>query len=122
MLKVRHIARVCHAVNRAYCAALGDHSQPEWGAAPQWQRESAIKGVEFALAYPDSKPSDSHESWLAQKRAEGWKYGPVKDAEKKEHPCFVPYDQLPQEQRAKDYIFLSVVRAMHELNAEPGDA
>lgn len=106
------IARVCHEVNRAYCAALGDHSQPAWQDAPEWQRDSAYKGVMHTLGNPDAKPSDSHESWLAEKRAAGWKYGPVKDPEKKEHPCFVPYDDLPAEQKAKDFIFQAVVRAL----------
>lgn len=38
--------------------------------------------------------------------------GPVKDAEKKEHPCIVPYDQLPLDQRMKDYIFAGIVHAI----------
>ena len=106
------IARVCHEVNRAYCAALGDHSQVAWIDAPQWQRDSAIAGVEFIRTHPDAKPSASHKSWLKQKEADGWKFGAVKDAEKKEHPCFVPYDELPVEQKAKDHIFGAIVRAM----------
>jgi hypothetical protein len=36
----------------------------------------------------------------------------VKNVEKKEHPCFVAYSQLSPEQRAKDLIFVSVVRAI----------
>lgn len=109
---VQDIARVCHEVNRAYCASLGDHSQPAWENAPDWQRASAINGVEFTLAHPDAKPSDSHVSWLAEKERDGWKYGPVKDAVTKEHPCFVPYDDLQVEQRTKDYLFQAVVRSM----------
>lgn len=106
------IAAVCHETNRAYCAALGDNSQPAWADAPEWQRTSAIKGVEFHLANPGSPPSRSHEEWLKEKEATGWKYGPVKDPEKKEHPCFVPYDQLPPEQRIKDSLFIAVVDAL----------
>lgn len=106
------IAKVCHEVNRAYCASLGDHSQPAWDDAPDWQRKSAIAGVEYTRANPQAKPSDSHGSWLAEKQADGWKYGPVKDSDKKEHPCFVPYDDLPPEQKAKDYLFQAVVRAL----------
>ncbi len=106
------IAKVCHEANRAYCATLGDSSQPPWEDAPAWQRESAIKGVDHALANAGAKPSDSHQSWLREKEAAGWKYGPVKDPEKREHPCFVAYDQLPPEQRAKDALFLAVVRAL----------
>jgi hypothetical protein len=56
-------------------------------------------------------PSASHESWLEEKRADGWKYGPVKDAAKKEHPCFMPYDGLPVDQRLKDYLFSAIVEA-----------
>lgn len=104
------LARLAHEVNRAYCAALGDTSQASWDDAPQWQKDSAIKGVEFHLADPNSKPEDSHNSWLEQKRLDGWKYGEVKDAEKKEHPCFVPYEELPASQKAKDYLFIAVVR------------
>ncbi|MCE2579581.1 hypothetical protein LDL36_13980 [Komagataeibacter sp. FNDCR1] len=108
------IAKICHEVNRAYCAALGDHSQPAWNDAPEWQRSSAIKGVEFTIANPDAPPSASHDSWLKEKRETGWKYGPVKDPERKEHPCFVPYDALPLEQKVKDYLFQAVVRASQE--------
>lgn len=106
------IARVCHEVNRAYCASIGDHSQLRWEDAPDWQKQSAVNGVSFTLASPDAKPSDSHVSWLAEKERDGWKYGPVKDPAKKEHPCFVPYDELPVEQRTKDYLFQAVVRAL----------
>lgn len=111
-MTVEQIAQVCHEANRAYCATLGDFSQDPWHLAPEWQRSSAIKGVEHALSNPNAKPSDSHESWLAEKRADGWAYGPVKDPEHKLHPCFVSYDELPPEQKAKDALFLAVVRAL----------
>jgi hypothetical protein len=113
-MDVQAIAKVCHEANRAYCAGLGDNSQPAWNDAPEWQKQSAINGVNHALTAPAAAPSDSHESWLAEKRAAGWKYGPVKDPEKKEHPCFVPYEQLPDEQKRKDTLFLAVVRALRD--------
>ncbi len=106
------IARVCHEVNKAYCEALGDTSQPPWDEAPDWQRQSAVNGVQFHLDNPHAKASASHESWLEEKRQSGWAYGEVKDPEKKEHPCFVPFDALPREQQAKDFIFKGVVDAL----------
>ena len=106
------IGRVCHEVNRAYCLALGDMSQRPWADAPQWQRDSAIKGVEFHLANPDASPAASHDAWLAVKIADGWKYGPVKDAAKKEHPCFCTFSELPPSQQAKDFIFRAIVHAL----------
>jgi RyR domain len=107
------IARVCHEVNRAYCAAIGDNSQPTWEAAEQWQRDSAIMGVKATIARPDGKPEDSHTNWLAHKKSEGWTYGPKKDPATKQHPCMVPYDQLPAEQRVKDHLFIAVVRTLN---------
>lgn len=104
------IAEICHEANRAYCAALGDHSQLPWAEAPQWQRDSAIAGVNAIIDNPAQSPGASHASWLAQKEREGWKYGPVKDVEKKEHPCFVPYEDLPPDQKAKDYIFVAIAK------------
>lgn len=109
---VRKVAKVCHEANRAYCESIGDHSQLSWEVAPDWQKSSAIKGVEFCIANPDAPASSNHDSWLEEKRKNGWKYGPVKDADKKEHPCFVPYDELPPEQKAKDYLFKAVCSAL----------
>lgn len=110
-----NIARIAHEINRAYCAALGDVLQVTWEDAPEWQKASALAGVDMHLANPDATPENSHESWLAQKLAEGWKYGPVKDAEKKEHPCCVPYAELPSEQKAKDYLFRATVHLMKDI-------
>jgi hypothetical protein len=106
------IARVCHEVNRAYCEALGDFSQPVWEEAEEWQRQSAFNGVEMHLQNPTAGPEQSHESWLAEKEANGWTFGEVKDAKKKTHPCMVPFSRLPVEQQAKDYIFRAIVHAL----------
>ena len=114
-LSIEEIAKVCHEANRGYCKALGDDSQLPWDEAPQWVKTSAINGVRFHLDNPNAGPSGSHENWLKEKEKEGWKYGEVKDPEKKEHPCFVPYDQLPKEQQAKDYIFTAIVKSLSSL-------
>lgn len=111
------IASICHEANRAFCKTLGDYSQPAWEDAPQWQKDSAIKGVELHASNQYSSASDSHDSWYREKEKEGWKYGPVKDSEKKEHPCFLPYNELPVEQQVKDFIFIGIVHAIvHESN------
>lgn len=118
-MKRELIARVAHEINRAYCASQGDTTQPAWEEAPDWQKDSALAGVDMHLANPDATPEQSHESWLAQKTSDGWKYGEVKDAEKKEHPCFKPYAELPDAQKAKDYLFKAVVALTKDL---PDDA
>lgn len=111
-MTVQDIARVAHELNKAYCESIGDNSQPDWDNAPEWQKSSAVNGVEFHINNPEASPSSSHESWMKQKTEEGWKYGPVKDADKKEHPCYVPYEELPVEQKAKDYIFKQTIHSL----------
>lgn len=106
--RIAMIASIAHEANRAYCTALGDSSQPRWVAAPQWQKDSAIAGVEAHLA-SDLTPEQSHEAWLAHKKADGWVYGPVKDAATKQHPCCVPYSELPEDQQVKDRLFGAIV-------------
>lgn len=106
------IAKVAHEINAAYCLAFGDDSQPSWEDAPEWQRISAVNGVQFHLANPDAGPQASHESWLAEKVADGWVYGYVKDPDKKEHPCMVPFSDLPKEQQAKDFLFRQTVHSL----------
>jgi hypothetical protein len=120
------IAKVCHEVNRAYCEAIGDRSQPAWADAPQWQKDSAISGVRMHLANPDATPEQSHESWMAEKDDAGWTWGPQKDPGAKQHPCMLPYAQLPLEQRVKDFLFRGVVHALggrrRDLTKEQRDA
>ena len=109
--RIERIARVCHEANRAYCESLGDYSQPDWVDAPAWQRESARMGVDLHLS-GDFGPEASHISWMQQKLADGWTYGPVKNPELKQHPCMVPFSELPREQQAKDFIFRAIVHAL----------
>jgi len=106
-------AQATHEINRAYCLSLGDDSQAPWADAPEWQRESAVKGVEFHVTNPDVDASASHDSWMAQKVADGWVYGEVKDADKKTHPCIVPFAELPPSQQLKDVLFKATVHAVY---------
>lgn len=106
------VARVCHEANRAYCLAIGDDSQPRWEDAPEWQKTSAINGVEFRLNNPGATDADMHLSWKLEKEKDGWTYGPVKDSNLKVHPCMVDYAKLPDHQRKKDSLFSGVVDAL----------
>lgn len=48
---------------------------------------------------------------MKQKLNDGWRYGEVKSADKKEHPCLIPYESLSEDQKTKDKLFISVVRS-----------
>lgn len=106
------IARVCHEANRALCMTQNDASQPSWEDAPDWQKNSALAGVKFHFENPDAEASASHDNWREDKVADGWTWGPAKDPDKKQHPCMVAFDELPIQQRLKDYLFKSIVHAL----------
>lgn len=112
-------AEAAHEANRAYCASIGDDTQVEWSEAEEWQRESAVAGVRGVIE--GNTPEQSHESWLAFKEADGWVHGEVKDAEAKTHPCMVPYAELPDEQKAKDDIFVATVREALDITVAEED-
>jgi hypothetical protein len=111
-ISMETIAHVMHEANRALCAALGDNSQPSWVDAPEWQIESALNAVFFHRGNPDAGPWATHDAWVRDKTASGWTYGPVKDADKKTHPCLVSFGELPPEQQAKDVLARAIVHAL----------
>lgn len=111
-MTIEQLAAICHNMNRNYSYyCLGDKTHKSWEASKPWQRESAIDGVRFALEEART-PEQSHENWMRHKLESGWKYGPVKDQYAKEHPCLVPYEQLPHEQRLKDKLFVMIVNLL----------
>lgn len=111
-MKTEDVAKIAHEAIKTLCETQGDFTQQTWNNAPDWQRTSAINGVNFHLENSHTGPDDSHNAWLKEKEADGWKYGAVKDPEKKEHPCMVKYSDLPASQQAKDYLFRGIVHAL----------
>ena len=47
---------------------------------------------------------NTHDRWAAQRIAQGWTYGPQRDDAKKQHPCLVPYADLPDMEKEYDRI------------------
>ena len=45
-----------------------------------------------------------HNSWAAQRIADGWTYGPERDDKSKQHPCLIPYSELPESEKEYDRI------------------
>ena len=50
----------------------------------------------------ESIAKNVHEVWSQSRISEGWTYGPVRNDEKKETPCLVPYEELPEIEKAYD--------------------
>lgn len=45
---------------------------------------------------------NTHEVWATQRLKDGWQYGEHRDDSERRHPCLVPYDELPEEEKAYD--------------------
>ena len=71
-----------------YIPHPADVSNGELPAEPTELAESSAKNV--------------HEVWSQSRISEGWTYGPIRDDEKKETPCLVPYEELPEIEKAYD--------------------
>jgi len=45
---------------------------------------------------------NTHEIWAQQRLSEGWRFGHARDDISKEHPCLVPYSELPENEKEYD--------------------
>jgi RyR domain len=45
---------------------------------------------------------NAHELWARLRLEQGWRWGPLRDDARKEHPSLVPYEQLPESERQAD--------------------
>jgi hypothetical protein len=112
---IEQAARVCHEALRALSQTLGDNSMLPWDDAPEWQRQSSRDGVRFQFAQfaagIESSASATHDEWLKQRSATGWKHGESKDHQTKQHPSLVAYGELSASEKLKDYLFAAICKA-----------
>jgi len=97
--KIEFIADIRHLAWCCYQMGAGQEYNKDINTD---QFNSLVNGVQFRLDNPDATPEQNHENWMKAKTAQGWKLGPVKDVEKKEHPDIIPYDELPDVEKMKD--------------------
>lgn len=113
------IAAFAHAVNGLACFALNDGmAPPQWEETTDAHKNSMMNRVAAVLSNPNPTPEGNHQNWMKVKQAEGWVYGPEKNEESKQHPCMVPYDQLPENQKVKYSLFIGVVKSLRLANPE----
>lgn len=111
-MKPIEIAQACYACNREFCRALNDYSLPLWEYAGEEVQRGYLGAVNYHIAHPIASPKESHELWMDSKARAGWKYGPEKDAVKKQHPNMLDYHLLTEEQKLKDIMFKGIVTAL----------
>lgn len=63
---------------------------------------SAVHLPDEVLEVRELLAHNTHETWAAQRIAEGWQWGKARDDEKKLHPCLVPYEELSESEKEYD--------------------
>src|SRR5438105_2391026 len=63
---------------------------------------SRVKLSGDILKLTEQLAEHNHDVWARQRLSEGWKYGPSRNDAAKEHPCLVPYADLPDSEKEYD--------------------
>jgi len=63
---------------------------------------SCIELPEAILEVRELLAKNTHETWAAQRLAEGWQYGAERNDALKTHPCLIPYEDLPESEKQYD--------------------
>lgn len=63
---------------------------------------SSVNLPESLIQLSERIAENVHEVWAKARMDEGWTYGEKRDDIHKKHPCLVPYDELPEEEKEYD--------------------
>jgi hypothetical protein len=77
-----------------------DESRADY--APKPINTSRVKLGDDLLELSQLLARNNHEVWARQRLSDGWRYGPARDDERKEHPSLVPYEELSESEKLYD--------------------
>ena len=69
---------------------------------PQPVDTSDVRLPEELDALVEQMAKNVHEVWAQNRIEQGWTYGEERDDALKHHPCLVPYEDLPEIEKAYD--------------------
>lgn len=69
---------------------------------PQPIDTSDVKLPESLNTLVEQMAKNVHEVWSQTRIEQGWHYGEKRDDTLKTHPCLVPYEDLPEEEKVYD--------------------
>ena len=77
-------------------------SAPKQEYAPKQVEHPEIKLSPELMQLAEHMAENVHDVWAATRIEQGWTYGPERNDAEKKHPCLIPYDQLPEEEKVYD--------------------
>ncbi len=69
---------------------------------PQPMDTSDIRLPEELNVLIEQMAKNVHEVWAQSRIAQGWTYGEERSDALKHHPCLIPYEELPEVEKAYD--------------------
>ena len=69
---------------------------------PRLADTSNVQLSEELMQLTEEMARNVHDVWAAGRIAEGWTWGPERNDARKENPCLVPYEKLPDSEREYD--------------------
>ena len=69
---------------------------------PKPSDTSKVNLSEEVLKLTEELSRNTHKLWANQRINDGWTWGEKRDDEKKQHPCLVPYEELPESEKEYD--------------------
>ena len=64
--------------------------------------EDCMELSEELLKLAERMAERVHDVWAEERIRQGWSYGEQRDDVLKKHPCLIPYDELPEEEKIYD--------------------
>ena len=69
---------------------------------PQPIDTTDVKLPEDLESLVEQMSKNVHEVWAETRISQGWTFGEKRNDDLKTHPCLVPYEELPEEEKAYD--------------------
>ena len=69
---------------------------------PQPMDTSDVQLPEELNELVEKMAKNVHDVWAQSRISQGWTYGPERSDALKHHPCLVPYEELPEVEKAYD--------------------
>lgn len=117
-MTLEQIAELCHETVRTHARICGHFEDKEWSKLPitmQAQIMEAVKRCTEKLGQtrdPAAAGIGIHNMQMAQMLKAGWRYGDRYDAEAKESPSLLPFDELDADRQNEAFLFAQTVALM----------
>lgn len=83
---------------------------------PQPVDTNDVELPEDLMSLAEEMAKNVHEVWAQSRMEQGWTYGEERSDALKQHPCLIPYEELPEIEKAYDRdTALGTLKLIHKL-------